>query len=145
MGESGAAYYGAPFYDHGETLSLAVTTATDPDLGPYESDDAAYWIPGRRDSMPSHPIPFNEGVANDDTDLLWRPACREFPRCLTDVNVGVVQYGVFLSCQDGQELEMVGFTNTNVLSNDVFHLPSDATCRWRVDVLLENQEVLQGE
>merc|ERR1711907_727862 len=40
---------------------------------------------------------------------------------------------------------MVGFTNTNVLSNDVFHLPSDATCRWRVDVMLENQEVIQGE
>jgi len=48
---------------------------TAPDIGMYEYGDQNYFIPGRRESCASHPIPLHGSMtAESDCDLMWRPA-----------------------------------------------------------------------
>ncbi len=51
------------------------TQGAAPDLGAYEAGNNNYWIPGRKESNSSYPIPFNAGsTTNINSDLIWREA-----------------------------------------------------------------------
>jgi hypothetical protein len=117
-----------------------------PDLGPYELDvDASkdYWIPGRREKKPSHPIPTDRNAAFADTDLMWRPACAQMPACLDDPQAGIKEYQIFLVCGDGS-LEKIGATKNNIFSPGS-SFPAGSVCRWRVDTVLTSGGVVEGD
>lgn len=50
------------------------TTSADKKIGPYDTDSADYWIPGRQEYKASFPIPSNGALVESIDKLIWRPA-----------------------------------------------------------------------
>lgn len=99
--------------------------------GAYRLGQSEYWIPGRRLSHASHPIP---AVASAevavDSDLIWRPAYQ------------AVSYDVYLGT-DENALPKVGSQTHNVYTHGT--LAKNQRYFWRVDAVMASGEVITGE
>jgi hypothetical protein len=102
-----------------------------PDIGAYESGNAHYWIPGRKEALASHPIPLDTNMALKGTALMWREA------------LNATQYEVFMGTSSGSLSSQGTYTGNNNI-----HQPSAplavGTHYWRIDTTV-NGVVETGE
>jgi len=138
--------WGSYYKDAKKLLVDASYVGTAPDIGAYERGADSYWLPGRRSEVPSHPIPQTAGSVR--TDLIWRPACGQFPECLDDELAGIKAYHVMAGCQQSDDTKVdmkeIATTRTNLLVSPwlfAFNTP----CFWRVDTELTTGKTRQGE
>jgi len=132
------------FYDGASTLPLDEKHVGDgPDIGAYERGADSYWIPGRREAVPTHPIP--SAVGRSKTDLMWRPACGRFPDCLDDELAAIETYRIMAGCSGPESLKEIGRSHTNILRPKTWTWPFNKPCQWRVDTLLKSGDKREGQ
>ncbi|TLX71840.1 T9SS type A sorting domain-containing protein [Labilibacter sediminis] len=109
-----------------------------PDKGAYEFNDTNYWIPGRKESKASHPIPNDLGVSNSDTvDLIWREGY------LSDSHM--VYFGESLQAVQDANIssgEFLGEFKNNIISPG--ELVANKTYFWRIDNVV-GEQVITGD
>lgn len=101
-----------------------------PDIGAYEAGDKEYWIPGRRGSTASMPIPPNGSeTVKSDADLMFRPAYQ--------ASGHRVWFG-----REGKLARIAELDSGNIV--DPGSLEAGQTYLWRVDALGPDGEVTEG-
>ncbi|WP_289053731.1 T9SS type A sorting domain-containing protein [Carboxylicivirga marina] len=102
-----------------------------PDIGAYEYGNLHYWIPGRKDALATHPIPFDGATSKGDTlDLMWREGyAAKSHRVYFGSSAGAVE-----SANESSNECLGEFTN-NIVSPG--KLEANQTYYWRVDALTE--------
>ena len=108
-----------------------------PDIGAYQHGLPVYWIPGQRLAKASHPIVPDKAdnvPANRDA-LMWRPA------------YGAASHKVYFS-NSKEGLTKESNAKSFEGENNVFALPalqSGSTYFWRVDAILPDKSVINGD
>ena len=102
-----------------------------PHFGVYPLDAQFYWIPGKRLSLPSHPIPADEAsLRRGEVDLMWREAYKA-----TSHRVFLTTKKIDLESEQPHESLIIGhFENTNIAR---INLVQGETYFWRVDALVD--------
>lgn len=103
-----------------------------PDIGTYEYGDEDYWIPGYQYPQASMPYPADERLdALQDSDLMWLGG------------LGAVSYNIYL----GTSADNLVFAGAQ--TNNIFHpaggWTNDQTYFWRIDSVLEDDSVVEGD
>ncbi|MDF7799095.1 Ig-like domain-containing protein [Pontiellaceae bacterium B1224] len=101
-----------------------------PDIGAYEYGDTEYWIPGRKLTQASVPIPA-DGRANVlyDCDLMWLGG------------LGAVSYDIYLGTASNS-LAFAGSQTNNIFNPGGW--TNDQTYYWRIDSVLGDGSVVTG-
>ena len=102
-----------------------------PHFGVYPLDAQFYWIPGKRLSLPSHPIPADTAsLRRSKVDLMWREAYKA-----TSHRVFLTTKKIELESEQPHESLIIGhFENTNIAR---INLVQGETYFWRVDALVD--------
>jgi hypothetical protein len=101
-----------------------------PDIGAYEHDDSVYWIPGRRESQASMPVPPNGSeTVKTDADLMFRPAWE------------AAGHRVWFG-REGKLGRIAELDTGNIA--DPGELEAGRTYLWRVDAVRTDGEITEG-
>ncbi|WP_372845620.1 hypothetical protein [Pontiella sp.] len=107
-----------------------------PDIGAYEFGDEVYWIPGRQLARASMPVPRDGGVDVPlDADLMYL------------IGLGGVKAGIYFG-ESPDRLKGMAVVEApqNIFNvSDKYRLKKGRTYYWRVDTLLENGSVEEGD
>ncbi|MDF7801301.1 IPT/TIG domain-containing protein [Pontiellaceae bacterium B1224] len=111
-----------------------------PDLGAYEynPDLKSYWIPGRQEAYATMPIPRDGGVGVPlSTDLMYLNGLKASQ---TKIYMGESADNLTLLAERG-----AGHTQENVIATDGYGLKPNTTYYWRVDTILTDGTVIDGD
>lgn len=108
-----------------------------PDIGAYEHGAKDYWIPGRKESVSSIPIPRDKNAtAKRDADLMWLPA---YKSQMNLVYFGESEAGVSKAGKESDEYR--GSQSNNIFSPGP--LKPGKTYFWRIDSVV-GKEIVSG-
>jgi len=118
----------------------SILGSADNQIGPYASiytNGDRYFIPGRRESIPSFPIPKHNSVAKMRDDLIFQPAYR-----CNDVDD---KHVVYLAEKDKDFTdepitELIGDGNVIVFEDIDFNVEPDTWYKWKVDCIKATSE-----
>ncbi|MEX0988198.1 MAG: right-handed parallel beta-helix repeat-containing protein [Bacteroidales bacterium] len=106
-----------------------------PDIGPYETNNGHYWIPGRQSQQASNPIPPNVAISIDiDADLMWLEGYKADSH---EVYFGNSYKAVNEASPVSNEYQ--GVLDSNILEMDQLNFCE--TYFWRVDVIQGTKKI----